>query len=166
MSKIELFYVTKSSHVAVFLWNRVHFRRGSPTGGIITICSKWLNQRILCNPLPYDIIQILCYYCFRGCGKTLQENSGIFGYSPEPGQEYGDRCEWRITATHGERIVLNITELDILKSDQCNTDYLEMYNVDQSTGQSSLVVKYCGGVSIISYDIQPVKKFNCAVKFR
>jgi len=48
----------------------------------------------------------------------------------------------------------------------CNTDYLEMYNVDQSTGQSSLVVKYCGGVSIISYDIQPVKKFNCAVKFR
>lgn len=65
--------------------------------------------------------------CFiLGCGKTLQENTGIFGYSPEPGQEYGERCEWRITATHGERIVLNITELDVLKSDQCSTDFLEI----------------------------------------
>lgn len=63
---------------------------------------------------------------FQGCGKTLQENNGIFGYSPVPGQEYGERCEWRITATHGERIVLNITELDILKSDQCGSDYLEI----------------------------------------
>lgn len=61
-----------------------------------------------------------------GCGKTLQENNGIFGYSPEPGQEFGEKCEWRITATHGERIVLNITELDIPKSDHCNTDYLEI----------------------------------------
>lgn len=66
------------------------------------------------------------YVPFLGCGKTLQENNGIFGFSPEPGQEYGERCEWRITATHGERIVLNITELDILKSDQCSTDYLEI----------------------------------------
>ncbi len=25
----------------------------------------------------------------------------------------GDRCEWRILATHGEKIVLNLTSLDI-----------------------------------------------------
>lgn len=29
----------------------------------------------------------------------------------------------------------------------CDTDYLEMYNVDQTTGVSSFVAKYCGGVS-------------------
>ncbi|KAL4084328.1 hypothetical protein QTP88_028152 [Uroleucon formosanum] len=93
-----------------------------------------------------DIAQTkLLYKCYR-CGKTLQENSGIFGYSPEPGQEYGDRCEWRITATHGERIVLNITELDILKSDQCNTDYLEIR--DGYWHKSPLLGRFCGSVRI------------------
>lgn len=38
----------------------------------------------------------------------------------------GERCEWRITATHGERIVLNITFLDIFKSNYCRSDYLEI----------------------------------------
>lgn len=77
---------------------------------------------------------------FQGCGKTLQENNGVFGYTPEPGQEYGERCEWRITATHGERIVLNITELDLLKSDHCNTDYLEIR--DGYWHKSPLLGKY------------------------
>lgn len=46
------------------------------------------------------------------CGRTFQDNSGSFT-SPsyyiatnEP-----EKCEWRITATHGERILLNITDL-------------------------------------------------------
>jgi tolkin len=46
------------------------------------------------------------------CGRTFQDNSGSFT-SPsyyistnEP-----EKCEWRVTATHGERIVLNITDL-------------------------------------------------------
>lgn len=63
------------------------------------------------------------------CGRTFQENSGIFG-SPNHSNSSppldGERCEWRITATHGERIVLNITSLDIFKSDYCRTDYLEI----------------------------------------
>lgn len=33
-----------------------------------------------------------------------------------------EKCEWRITATHGERIVLNITELDIAKSESCRLE--------------------------------------------
>lgn len=46
------------------------------------------------------------------CGRTFQDNTGSFT-SPsyyistnEP-----EKCEWRVTATHGERIVLNITDL-------------------------------------------------------
>lgn len=33
----------------------------------------------------------------------------------------------------------------------CDTDYLEMHNVDQITGVSSFVAKYCGGVSTLQY---------------
>lgn len=51
---------------------------------------------------------------FLGCGRTFQENSGTF-YSPSylsPSKDMApEMCEWRITATHGERIVLNITDL-------------------------------------------------------
>jgi len=88
-----------------------------------------MKSVIIKNLVRYTVDQtVLIVFIFleKECGKTLQENNGMFGFSPEPGQELGERCEWRITATHGERIVLNITELDILKSDQCSTDYLEI----------------------------------------
>ena len=35
-------------------------------------------------------------------------------------------CQWRITATHGEKIVLNITQIDIPESADCYMDYLEV----------------------------------------
>jgi hypothetical protein len=38
----------------------------------------------------------------------------------------GDLCQWRILATHGEKIVLNITSLDIPASVNCQLDYLEV----------------------------------------
>lgn len=63
------------------------------------------------------------------CGRTFQENSGSFGSPTHPNSSppsEGERCEWRITATHGERIVLNITSLDIFKSNFCRSDYLEI----------------------------------------
>jgi len=66
---------------------------------------------------------------FAECGRTFQENSGSFGSPNHPNNSPsgdGERCEWRITATHGERIVLNITSLDIFKSDYCRSDYLEI----------------------------------------
>lgn len=36
----------------------------------------------------------------------------------------------------------------------CDTNYLEIHNVNQATGQSSFVSKYCGNVSInhLSFD--------------
>jgi hypothetical protein len=39
----------------------------------------------------------------------------------------GDLCQWRILATHGEKIVLNITSLDIPASVNCQLDYLEVF---------------------------------------
>lgn len=68
-----------------------------------------------------------------GCGRTFQENSAVITspdyelqHSGLSEESLGHRCEWRITATHGETIVLNITDLDIRKSENCRTDYIEI----------------------------------------
>lgn len=58
------------------------------------------------------------------CGRTLQDSSGKFSQQASVGKE--ELCQWRISATHGEKIVLNITELDIPKSYNCEMDYLEV----------------------------------------
>ena len=63
------------------------------------------------------------------CGRTLQESIGLFSHSPTPDKE--ELCQWRISATHGEKIVLNITALDIpitghTAANECDTDYLEV----------------------------------------
>ena len=63
------------------------------------------------------------------CGRTFQENKASFispVFPPGTVSDDGERCEWRITATHGERIVLNITELDVFKGDNCKYDYVEI----------------------------------------
>lgn len=66
---------------------------------------------------------------FLGCGRTYQENSATMvspSYVKANIPVEGERCEWRITATHGEKIVLNITQLDVYKSESCRSDYLEI----------------------------------------
>nr|XP_019553875.2 tolloid-like protein 1 [Aedes albopictus]XP_029726403.1 tolloid-like protein 1 [Aedes albopictus] len=92
-----------------------------------------------------DIIQANLLYKCAKCGRTFQDHSGSFTspsyYSKTPPTE-PERCEWRITATHGEQIVLNITDLDIHKSDNCRTDYLEIR--DGYWHKSPLLGKFCG----------------------
>lgn len=64
---------------------------------------------------------------FLACGRTFQATYGTF--SPPEGNEYTREsiiCEWRIQATHGEKIILNVTQLDIEKSTNCSTDYIEI----------------------------------------
>lgn len=93
-----------------------------------------------------DISQTNKLYRCPQCGRTMQEPSGLIE-SPElvnsvtPPAE-GEYCEWRVTATHGERIVLNVTQLDIYESDSCETDYLEVR--DGYWHKSPLLGRYCG----------------------
>lgn len=57
----------------------------------------------------------------------MQEPSGLiespfYPHSPTEGEV----CEWRISGTHGERIILNVSDMDILESDSCSLGSLEI----------------------------------------
>ncbi|XP_031835041.1 tolloid-like protein 1 tolkin [Nomia melanderi] len=96
-----------------------------------------------------DIAQTNLFYKCHRCGRTFQENSGTFGSPTHPNSSpaiEGERCEWRITATHGERIVLNITSLDIFKSNFCRSDYLEIR--DGYWYKSNVLGRFCGSGKI------------------
>ncbi|OXU25209.1 hypothetical protein TSAR_008830 [Trichomalopsis sarcophagae] len=96
-----------------------------------------------------DIAQTNLLYKCHKCGRTFQENSGSFGSPSHPNSSPSndvERCEWRITATHGERIVLNITFLDIFKSDYCRSDYLEIR--DGYWHKSPVLGRFCGSGKI------------------
>lgn len=92
-----------------------------------------------------DIAQTNLLYKCAKCGRTFQENSGLIT-SPQYTNSHlpheSDRCEWRITATHGEKVVLNVTEIDIKKSNNCRTDYLEIR--DGYWHKSQLLGRFCG----------------------
>lgn len=79
------------------------------------------------------------------CGRTFQTSSAVFSppidTDKDPPPE-GIHCEWRITATHGEKIVLNITGLDIKKSPNCKTDYIEIR--DGYWHKSPILGLFCG----------------------
>jgi hypothetical protein len=79
---------------------------------------------------------------FAECGRTLQDSQGTFG-SPEalPVAERSQSsdptlasshqppvqlCQWRISATHGEKIVLNLTMIDLPESPDCLINYVEV----------------------------------------
>ncbi|CAG9768768.1 unnamed protein product [Ceutorhynchus assimilis] len=92
-----------------------------------------------------DIAQTNLLYKCPKCGRTFQQNSATFApplYHSDKIPEEGIRCEWRITATHGEKIVLNITALDIGKSPECNEDYVEVR--DGYWHKSTVLGVYCG----------------------
>ncbi|XP_017774281.1 PREDICTED: tolloid-like protein 1 [Nicrophorus vespilloides] len=96
-----------------------------------------------------DIEQTNLLYKCPKCGNTYQANTAVFqspNYLMSKGPDGGERCEWRITATHGEKIVLNITELDIPKSTNCSDDYIEIR--DGYWHKSTLLGKFCGSGKI------------------
>ncbi|KAL7638238.1 UNVERIFIED_CONTAM: hypothetical protein RMT77_010802 [Armadillidium vulgare] len=96
-----------------------------------------------------DIAQTNLLYKCPKCGRTYQEDAATFSSpsyinsSPPPG---GEKCEWRITATHGEKVVLNITSMDIYKSEGCKTDYLEIR--DGYWHKSFLIGRFCGSIRV------------------
>ncbi|CAG2110474.1 unnamed protein product [Medioppia subpectinata] len=79
------------------------------------------------------------------CGRTMQEPNGALespDYPKSSPPPEGEHCEWRITATHGEKIVLNVTDLDVYESDNCETDFLEIR--DGYWPKSPLLGRFCG----------------------
>jgi len=79
------------------------------------------------------LLFIVCPVAWVGCGRTLQQSQGTFG-SPQRTTDDDDDvswpqnelCQWRIQATHGEKIVLNVTMLDLPDSADCATSYVEV----------------------------------------
>ena len=61
-----------------------------------------------------DIRQANLLYSCPKCGSTLQHSAGVFTSPDFPDNGHSRHCQWRISATHGEKIVLNITEMNIL----------------------------------------------------
>ncbi|XP_045475772.1 tolloid-like protein 1 [Harmonia axyridis] len=92
-----------------------------------------------------DIAQTNLLYKCPKCGRTYQTNAASFSSPTYPqlaAIPSEERCEWRITATHGEKIVLNITDLDIEKSKDCSTSYIEIR--DGYWHKSPKLGKFCG----------------------
>lgn len=62
-----------------------------------------------------DISQANLLYKCPKCGRTFQDSTGAFAspsyYTVGAQSNETERCEWRITATHGERIVLKLESL-------------------------------------------------------
>lgn len=100
-----------------------------------------------------DIAQTNFLYNCPTCGRTFQDNTGSFSspYYPTPMTSSSQICEWRITATHGERIILNITDIDIHKTSNCKTDYIEIR--DGYWFKSPLLGKFCGAKPIYDFII-------------
>ncbi|XP_031617486.1 dorsal-ventral patterning tolloid-like protein 1 [Contarinia nasturtii] len=92
-----------------------------------------------------DIRKTKKLYKCPECGKTYSDKTGAFT-SP---QYYNNNsinrkyyCEWRIKAIKGERILLDITDLDTFDSSNCLNDYLEIY--DGYWHKSPLLARFCG----------------------
>ncbi|XP_067127393.1 protein tolkin-like [Centruroides vittatus] len=96
-----------------------------------------------------DIAQTNLLYKCPKCGRTIQTPKGIISSPQNPPSDEGVHCEWRITATHGERIVFNITDLDIFETPKCDTDYLEIR--DGYWVKSPMLGRLCGSNTIQSF---------------
>ncbi|RZC35072.1 CUB, FXa inhibition, and/or EGF CA domain containing protein, partial [Asbolus verrucosus] len=76
---------------------------------------------------------------FCECGQTFTKRSGTFSSN----ETYiNETCEWHIEADLDEKIVLNIVNLDIQKSPDCNSGYVEVR--DGFWPNSPPLGKFCG----------------------
>ena len=77
------------------------------------------------------------------CGRTLQEHSGTFVSPGFPRTPKHKLCEWRISMTPGERIVLNFTAFGLRRgSGKCRDEYVEVRDGHSRT--APLIGRYCG----------------------
>ncbi|XP_063906392.1 tolloid-like protein 1 [Zophobas morio] len=82
------------------------------------------------------------------CHTTFKQKSGTF-FSPafyKPNTTNTEKCKWRILVSPDEKIVLNVTVIDIEKTPNCNSGNLEIR--DGLWEDSPLLGKYCGKGSL------------------
>uniref|UniRef100_A0A2H8TEF1 Cubilin n=1 Tax=Melanaphis sacchari TaxID=742174 RepID=A0A2H8TEF1_9HEMI len=82
----------------------------------------------------------------RGCGGRMFNVKGTVTSPMYPNlYRVNSVCRWDIAVPIPNSIKIIFQVFNLGNRMTCNTDYLEMYNVDQLTGVSSFVAKYCGG---------------------
>ncbi|KAH9514855.1 Dorsal-ventral patterning tolloid-like protein 1 [Bulinus truncatus] len=87
-----------------------------------------------------DIRQTKRLYNCSACGATLRNPHGSLHYVYKP--ERRKECQWRIVASYGERLQLNITTVNIKHSDNCENNSLVIR--DGHDIKSPLLASHCG----------------------
>ncbi|CAL1294950.1 unnamed protein product [Larinioides sclopetarius] len=128
---------------SIMHYARNTFSRSTALDTILPIRGKVveIGQRVRLS--PGDIAQTNMLYKCPACGRTYQEPSSFFqspGYESNRISTSHQRCEWRISATQGERISFEITGLDI--DPNCDSGYLEIR--DGYWNKSPLLGRFCG----------------------
>lgn len=99
-----------------------------------------------------DISQTKKLYNCANCGRTYQQHSNTItspNYYNASAIQVPAQCEWSITRSYSEKILLNI-EMEIIETPNCAVDFLEVY--DGHYQGSPLLGRYCG-----SNPIPPIK---------
>lgn len=84
------------------------------------------------------------YQCAK-CGQTFLKRTKTFAspsYIRNSNVTQMEKCEWRITRSHGERIILEITDLKLFESDDCKVDFIEIH--DGYYSRAPVVRRLCG----------------------
>ncbi|KAK3741569.1 hypothetical protein QZH41_012512 [Actinostola sp. cb2023] len=90
-----------------------------------------------------DIRQTKKMYRCTECGETLQHPTGSLISPGYPNRYRANKhCEWRISVTPGERIVLNFTDFSLKKGKSCKQDFVEIR--DGQGRKSNLIGRFCG----------------------
>ncbi|KAK2886327.1 cubilin [Channa argus] len=80
----------------------------------------------------------------EGCGGTLTSPSGIITSPGHPtGYPHGANCTWYISVAPGNVIRLSFDSFNLEYHDNCNFDYLEVYDGD-SVQNGTKIGRYCG----------------------
>ncbi|KAG8252000.1 hypothetical protein J6590_068207 [Homalodisca vitripennis] len=84
----------------------------------------------------------------RGCGGQFHESYGKFSSPLYPSSYKEDNsCRWDISVPHGNQLVFKFLTLNFGYS-LCNTNYIQLLDVDLTTGLESLHSQYCGYDSV------------------
>ena len=87
-------------------------------------------------------------FLFLGCGDIFTASSGSIKSPnfPDKYNNYED-CEYLIRLDPGKKMMLKFARFNLEKSDNCDRDFVKIYNVDTS-GRRTLAKTICGGDSI------------------